>query len=229
MKLLAIGAHYDDCVFGIPGTLLRAANQGHHVTILSVIGNYRNWAPVGEDRQDALIEGTTTLCRERGVEARFLNYQSMGVEVNESSKRAVAEVVAEEKPDVGFLLWPWDSHPDHEVVSQLSKAAFNWSGAILGEDRGIRPPRRLYYYDNGPRHTTGFEPDTFMDVEDVSSDALDWLSSLMGLALGPDIGRTAAPIEAKRVLAAYRGQSCGVRFAEAFKSFQNYPTDVLSF
>lgn len=225
MKLLAIGAHYDDCIFGIPGTLLRAVDQGHHVTILSVIGDYRNWDPVGEERQSDLIEGTKRLCEEKGVQMRFLNYRSMGIEVSETSKREVAEVVADIEPDVGLLLWPWDSHPDHEVVSQLSKVAFNWSGTILGQSNGARPPHRLYYYDNGPRHTDGFEPDTFVDIGDYWPEALDWLDSLMSFVLGS--GKGAGPIETKEVLAAYRGKTCGVRFAEALRSFQSYPVDIL--
>ena len=200
MKLLGIGAHYDDCIFGIPGILLRAVDQGHEVVILSVIGDYRNWTPVGEGGQNDLIEGTRRLCEEKGVEARFLNYRSMDIEVNETSKRAVAEVA----PDVGFLLWPRDSHPDHEVVSQLSKVAFNWSGTVLG-DRVLRP-RRLYYYDNGPRHTFGFEPDTFVDIGGYWSEARDWLGSLMSLVFGSDSGREAGPVEAKKTLAAYRGK-----------------------
>jgi len=227
MKVLAIGAHYDDCIFGIPGTLLRAVDQGHQVTILSVIGDYRNWSPVGEERQESLIEGTRSLCEEKGIEAAFLNYQSMDFGVDENAKRAVAEAVADVEPDVGFLMWPRDSHPDHEIVSQLSKVAFNWNRAILGEDRGVRPPHRLYYYDNGPRHTDGFEPDTFVDIGAYASEAFDWLNSLMVLALGPDYDRNGGPVETKKVLAAYRGQTCAVRYAEALRSFVSYPTDLL--
>jgi len=227
MKVLAIGAHYDDCIFGIPGALLRAVDQGHQVTILSVIGDYRNWSPVGEEGQVALLEGTRRLCEEKGIETRFLDYQSMDFGVDGSSKRAVAEVVAEIEPDVGFLLWPRDSHPDHEVVSQLSKAAFNWSGSVLGKGKGVQPPGRLYYYDNGPRHTDGFEPDTFVDIGAYSSEAFAWLDALMVLAHGPDYDRDGGPVETKMALAAYRGQTCGVQFAEALKSFVSYPTDIL--
>jgi N-acetylglucosamine malate deacetylase 1 len=227
MKLLAIGAHYDDCIFGIPGILLRAVDQGHQATILSVIGDYRNWAPVGEERQGALTNGMRQLCEEKGIETRFLNYQSMAFGADESSKRAVAKVVAEVEPDVGFLMWPKDSHPDHEVVSQLSKVAFNFSKAILGAGKGIQPPQRLYYYDNGPRHTDGFEPDTFVDIGDYASEALDWLDALMVLAHGPNYDRNGGPVEGKKVLAAYRGLTCAVQYAEALKSFVSYPTDIL--
>lgn len=225
MKIMGIGAHYDDCIFGIPGILLRAVDQGHEVTCLSVIGNYKNWSPVGTNRHEDMINDTKRLFEEKGITLKFLNYQSMDIELNDASKRAVSKAVAEIEPDVGFLLWPQDSHPDHEVVSELSKIAFNWAGTVLGESKSVRRPKRLYYYDNGPRHTLGFEPDTFVDMGDYSTQAIDWLASVMSFVLGPK----ASPniVEAKKALAAYRGKGCGVQYAEALKSFQNYPVDIL--
>ena len=224
MKLLGIGAHYDDCIFGIPGILLRAVAQGHEVSVLSMIGDYRNWSPVGDDRQDEMIVRTTQLFKDVGISLRFLDYQSMAIEVDDASKKAVAKVVAEIEPDIGFMLWPSDSHPDHEVVSDISKIAFNWAGTVLGESGRVKRPRRIYYYDNGPRHTFGFEPDTFVDVGDCWDASTRWLSSVMDFVLGA--GRSTGTIENKKALAAYRGKACGVRYAEALKSFVNYPVEI---
>ena len=223
--ILAIGAHYDDCFFGVPGILLNAVQKGYRVVILSIIGDYTNWAPVGTDRQNVLIQGTKRLCQEKGIEMSFLDYKSMQFGVTSETKRVVCERVSEIEADIGLLLWPNDTHPDHVAASALSNIAFRWSEAVIGK-RAHRP-EALYYYDNGPRHTIGFEPDTFVDIGDVSLEAFAWLGSLMALVQGEQSRAVASAVEAKEKLAAYRGGTCGVKFSEDLKSFNHYPRDIL--
>ena len=63
--ILGIGAHYDDCVFGISGLLLKALRRHHRVVVLSLIGDYRNWKPV-QGRERELVDGTVRIAKEYG-------------------------------------------------------------------------------------------------------------------------------------------------------------------
>src|ERR1700724_1592359 len=92
--LLAIGAHYDDCVFGIPGILLQASRRHYRVVILSVIGDYTNWSPV-KGREKEIVQKTIEISKEFGAEMRYLQYASHRFDVDVGTKRSVAEVVAE--------------------------------------------------------------------------------------------------------------------------------------
>lgn len=230
--LLAVGAHYDDCVFGIPGILLQAVRKDYRVVILSLIGDYSRWRPIGPKRSQELIDGTTAISKEYGVEMRYLNYASMGFVLDTDTKRQVSEAVADIRPDVAFMLWPNDTHPDHEAASAVTKTALRWSGTVLaGTPLGsqAKNPSRIYQFDNGPRHTRGFEPDTYIDVSAEWKPAIDWLGRFMALVRNEkyDPAKHDGAQEAKTALARYRGKACAVEYAEAVKSFEPYIQEIL--
>jgi LmbE family N-acetylglucosaminyl deacetylase len=226
--ILGIGAHYDDCVFGIPGILLQAVRKNHRVVILSLIGDYTNWKPV-RGRAAELVGGTIEICKGYGVELRFLDFASMQYDVNEDTKRAVSEAVGEIGPDVAFMLWPHDGHTDHEVASRLSKIALRHGDRMLAPGTPFKRARQIYMYDNGPRHTIGFEPDTFVDINDDWPRAIEWLGRLMALVRNEKYDPSAldGAQRAKESLARYRGHTCGAKYAEALRAANAYPQEIL--
>jgi len=221
--ILALGAHYDDWVFGIPGTLIKAARKGHRVVVLTLIGDYSNFAPARE-RSAELRDGCIEIGREYGAELRFLDLKGHHFDATVEETKRVAQVAADVRPDVAFLLWPHDRHGDHVSASRICENALRHAGPLL-DQHAYRPPSRLYAYDNGPRHTINFVPETYVDVTQEWPAAMAWLARTMLLAYGQREGRHPA-LDLKETLAAYRGKTCGVKYAEAVKGLDAYPQEI---
>ena len=195
--------------------------------MLALIGDYTAWPPV-KGRAPQLLEVSRSLAHFHGIEMRFLDFASGRFHVNEATKLAVAKVVADVQPDVAFMLWHHDRHPDHEAASALSKIALSQAGSILADDR-VKAPRQIFLYDNGPGHTIGFEPNTFVEVSDTWASAMEWLGELMAFVRDKprDEAEPDASQLAKITLARYRGASCGAGFAEALWAMHARPVEIL--
>ncbi len=223
--ILAIGAHYDDCPFGIPGILLKAVRQHHRVVVLNLIGDYTNWPPV-KGREQALLEMSVKLAKERGIEMRFLKHASMGFEPTLQTKREAAEHVADVAPDIAFMLWSRDRHPDHEAASAIAHAALHQPARLLGRENA-RSAGQVFWFDNGPGHTIDFTPDTYVDVSDEWASASDWLGQLMAFVKNaPFDPANDAAMQTKTTLARYRGLACGAKYAEAVRSQKPRHADI---
>jgi len=83
--------------------------------------------------------------------------------------------------------------------------------------------------DNGPGHTVGFEPDTYVDVSPYWSESMEWLGRNMAFVRKKtyDPNSPDGSQQTKEKLAQYRGSACGVTHAEALKSYKAYPAEIL--
>lgn len=192
LRIIAFGAHPDDCELKAGGVAAKWSALGHHVQFVSVTnGDIGHWRMAGGPlalRRKAEVERAAQIL---GIHTRVLDIHDGELEPNLENRRAITRLIRHWQADIVLAHRPNDYHPDHRYVGQLVQdAAFMVAVPFFCPDT---PPLKknpvfLYYSDRFERPNP-FRADITVDIDDVIEKklaALDVLESQFfeGGALG---------------------------------------------
>jgi N-acetylglucosamine malate deacetylase 1 len=218
MRVLAVGAHPDDIEILCAGTLLRYKALGHHITIaVATNGNQGHFEIMPEELGKMRRKEAEASAEFLGAELIWMDYNDQMLFHDEPTRMRFIEMVRQANPDVVFTHNPDDYAMDHRKVSELVFAATFMASVphIFTESPHTVKAPPLYYMDNIAG--SNFQPTEYVDISGVIEQKTEMLerhaSQVKWLKehVGTDIVRL------MRVMAEFRGLSCGVDFAEGFR------------
>jgi LmbE family N-acetylglucosaminyl deacetylase len=153
MKILAIGAHYDDIELGCGGSLSRWKKEGHEI-------HYFVASESGYSTPEGQVIRSSEIARKEGHKAAAMMnaclteglIPSFEVEFVESLNAILLKLLKEIKPDIMLTHWHGDVHHDHRA---LARASIHCSKHV---------PRLLMYSSNWYESEVRFNPMFFVDI-----------------------------------------------------------------
>ena len=218
MKVLAVGAHPDDLEILCGGTLARFVQEGHEVVMCHASrGDRGSFVHTSEEIAALRWEEACRAAEICGAEPRSLGLSDGEVNAADlEQRRLVIDLVRESRPDVIITHHPGDYMGDHNETSKLVfDCSFHATLPLLETTQtnytNVTP---IYYMDT--LMGLGFQPTEYVDVSSVMDTKTAMLEAHQSQLVwlrdhdGVDI------VEEMRTAARYRGQQCGVRYAEGF-------------
>ncbi len=144
MNVLVVGPHPDDQELAMGGAIAMLANQGHNVTLLDMTTGEPTPYGDPETRNRESAKAAAIL----GVKRASLGLKNREVEYTLDARHRTAAVYRQLRPDLLFLPYGQDAHPDHGQVTRIAEdARFDaklTKSTIPGEP--WYPPRLIYYF-----------------------------------------------------------------------------------
>ena len=194
LRIIAFGAHPDDCEFKLGGTAAKWAALGHHVKLVSVTnGDIGHWrmagGPLAERRTAEVHEAAKRL----GITAEVLDIHDGELMPTLENRKKITRLIREWKADLVFSHRPNDYHPDHRYTGILVQdSAYMVAVPFFCPDT---PPLKrnpvFLFYSDGFQKPNPFKADIAVSIDDVfqkKMDAVDALESQVyeGGALGSE-------------------------------------------
>lgn len=131
-QVVCVGAHPDDVEIGMGGTVASLTAGGVDVLIVDLTDGEPTPRGTHERRMAEAAEASRLLgCRRTTLELpnRYL-FDSR------EARTALAEVLREERPELLFVPYPEDAHPDHLAASSIAEAARFYAKLTKTDMRG---------------------------------------------------------------------------------------------
>lgn len=127
-RILVVAPHPDDDMLGPGGTLLKSIAAGARVTIVYVTSAANpTYADIGRrtltPHAECVERETRAVAARTGAAVEFWRFEKRAIPLHAAAER-LRDAVARCNPQVMFLPFFTDDHPDHRCISAIFAAAF---------------------------------------------------------------------------------------------------------
>jgi len=157
MRILAIGAHFDDVELGCGGTLARHARDGDEVTIyVATDSGYTNYAKKVIRKPEIALEEGRKAADILGVKELICGgFPTNSLSFNDDLVCSILQLLKEKSFDLIFTHWASDVHHDHRAVARASITA------------GRHVPRLFMYRSNYYDSDRKFRGNFYVDITET--------------------------------------------------------------
>jgi LmbE family N-acetylglucosaminyl deacetylase len=178
LRVLALGAHPDDCDVKVGGLAVKYARQGHQVKFVSLTnGDTGHHEMGGGPLARRRYEEAQRSARIAGIEYQILDIHNGQLLPTLENRWLLVRIIREFRPDLLITHRPNDYHPDHRYTSQLVQdAAYT---VTIPNVAALTPhlpgnPVIAYMSDSFQRPYP-FTPDVVVGIDDVLTEKFDML------------------------------------------------------
>jgi bacillithiol biosynthesis deacetylase BshB1 len=211
-SFLVIGPHPDDAELGMGGTIVRLASQGHTVHLLDMTDG----EPTPHGSREIRARESAAAAAVLGVQRSLLGLVNRQVVHDLPSRHKLAAAIRVHRPNVLFLPYPTDAHPDHVAVTRIGEdARFDaklTKSVIPGEP--WHPKRIIYYFCTHLR--LSFQPTFCIDISQQIDVKMKACQCYQSQGLGADGGLA----QMVKTIDGYFGTRIGTQYAEPFYSHE---------
>lgn len=181
LRIIAFGAHPDDCEIRAGGVAAMWAAQGHHVKFVSVTnGDIGHWKMAGGPLAKRRLAEVEKAARILGIHTQVLDIHDGELEPTLENRKKIVRLIREWKADIVLAHRPNDYHPDHRYTGVLVQdAAYMVTVPFLCPDVPAleKNPVFLYFSDRFQRPNP-FRADVAVAVDDVIEKKLAAMDAL---------------------------------------------------
>ena len=171
LRIIAIGAHPDDCDGKFAGTAAKFAKAGYAVKFLSVTnGDAGHQTEGGGALARRRYAETQESARRLGIaEYEVLNNHDGELEPTIEVRKQIIRAIRQWKADIVVAPRPNDYHPDHRYTGVLVQDAAYMVVVpnVVPDVPALRRNPVFLYYEDGFQKPAPFRPDVAVSIDDV--------------------------------------------------------------
>ena len=176
LRIIAFGAHPDDCEIKAGGVAAMWADQGHHVKFVSTTnGDIGHWKEAGGPLAQRRTEEVKKAAKILGIETDVLDNHDGELMPTLENRKTIVRLIREWKADIVLAPRTNDYHPDHRYTGVLVQdAAYMVICPFICPDvpHLTTNPVFLYFSDRF-RKPNPFEPSLVVAIDSVIEKKLD--------------------------------------------------------